>query len=152
MFAALVCVAPPYGAAGLNVPYSVRKNPNQAIAPIAGRAMNGNRFRRPSRVEINRNTRNTPSMAAMMANRVCSHGRSASAAPVASQRVRLKPDATDRGDANPELGSSNAMAAKITSVAPSPSGYTANDSKKNGTVNAQAAQANQAAPALSVNL
>src|SRR5437870_4903533 len=138
----------------------MRKNPNQAIAPIAGRAINGNRFRRPSAVEINRNTRNSPSVAAMMANRVCSHGRSANAAPVASQRVRLpstslgpgKPDTTDRRDANPELGcSSNATAAKITSVAPSASGYTANDSKKNGTVSAQAAQANQAAPALSVN-
>ena len=75
----------------------------------------------------------------MIANRVCNHGIKPSAAPTAIHRRVLT------------RSSISGSAANNTSVAPSPSGYTANAWKKNGTVSAPAAHANHAAAALPVS-
>ena len=81
----------------------------------------------------------TPRTAASTANRVCSHGRIASATAVARR---------NRSEASrPAIIAATPI---ITRIAPGPSGKATNDWKKNGTDRATAAQPNQLEAASSV--
>ncbi len=83
MYADDVFVSSPYGAAGLGLPQIIQKNANHAAPAIAGTERNRVTPTSGDRRCRSRSTMTRPSAAAMIANRLCSHGSRASTAPVA---------------------------------------------------------------------
>src|SRR5262245_35644202 len=82
-----VLVSAPYGAVGLTLPQMIQKNANHAAPAIAGTERNRAIGTSGERNDLSRNTITAPSAAAITANRLCSHGSNASAAPVATNRL-----------------------------------------------------------------